>query len=166
VEPGRTKALTRGLVENRTHLRPKIGGRGFLGLPGCIVGVSGIEDGRNFVDRGVAGGDVVVFSLFCRRCGGRNCGGEKERDDQPENGEKDIVHVRWSVAPAVWFKVKDCDQPSHVAGARSALAKFPYCARMGGLRLSALSAARFDLNQRLVPLTGSNLASCPKWSAE
>ena len=113
VELGRAKACAGGLIENDAHLRREIGACGFLGLPRCIVGVSGIVDRRNFLDRGVARGDVVVFSRFCRRCGGRvrDCGGETERGHQPENGGEGIVHVRWSVAGAVWFKENDRDQP-------------------------------------------------------
>jgi hypothetical protein len=97
VELGRTKALTRGFVENGTHLRREIGACRVLGLPRRIVGVSGIVDRRNFLDRGVAGGDVAVFSRLCRRCGYsvRDCGGETERGNQPENDRKGIVHVRW-----------------------------------------------------------------------
>ena len=107
VELGRAKACAGGLIENGAHLRREIGARGILGLPRRVVGVSGIVDRRNFLDRGVARGDVAVFGRFCRRCGGRNCGGEKERDDQPEDTGKGIVHVRWSVATVVWFKAND-----------------------------------------------------------
>jgi hypothetical protein len=89
------------------HLRHEIGACGFLGLPRRVVGVSGIVDRRNFLDRGVARGDVAVFGRFGRRCGCRNCGGETERDDRPEDSGKGIVHVRWSVAPVVWFKAND-----------------------------------------------------------
>jgi hypothetical protein len=96
-----------GLIENGAHLRCEIDARSILGLSRRLVGVSGIVDRRNFLDRGVARGDVAVFGRFRRRCGCRNCGGEKERDDQPEDGGKGIVHVRWSVAPVVWFKAND-----------------------------------------------------------
>ena len=107
VELGRAEAVAGGLIENGAHPRREISAGGFLGLPRPVVDVSGIVDRRNFLDRGVAGGDVAVFGRFCRRCGCRNCGGEKERDDQPEDSGKGIVHVRWSVGPVFWFKAND-----------------------------------------------------------
>ena len=106
VELGRAKACAGGIIENGAHPRREISAGGILGLPRPVVDVSGIVDRRNFLDRGVAG-DEAVFGRFCRRCGGRNCGCEKERDDQPEDSGKGIVHVRWSVGPIFWFKAND-----------------------------------------------------------
>ena len=119
VELGRAEARAGGLIENGAHLRREIGARGFLGLPRSIVGVSGIVDRRNFLDRGVARGDVAVFSRFCRRCGCRvrDCGGETERGNQPENGGERIVHVRWSVAEAIRFTKMEPGSASRVQAA-------------------------------------------------
>ena len=64
VQLGRAKACAGGLIENGAHLRREIGACGFLGLPRRVVGVSGIVDRRNFLDRGVAHGDVAVFAAF------------------------------------------------------------------------------------------------------
>jgi hypothetical protein len=102
-----------GLIENGAHLRCEIDARSILGLSRRVVGVSGIVDRRNFLDRGVARGDVAVFRFFCRRCGCcvRDCGGEAKRGNQPDNSGKGIVRVRWSAIPAVWFKAAGHDQP-------------------------------------------------------
>jgi hypothetical protein len=81
VELGRAKACAGGLIENGAHLRREFGARGFLGLQRRIVGVFGIVDRRNFLDRSVTRGDVAVFGRFRRWCGGcvRDCGREAER---------------------------------------------------------------------------------------
>ncbi len=68
---------------------------------------------------GGRGGDVAVFGRFCRRRGGcvRDCGGETERGNQPENSGEGIAHVRWSATRAIWFKETVSEStPPHVAG--------------------------------------------------
>jgi hypothetical protein len=114
VELGRAIARAGGFAENDAHLRREVGARRFLGLPRGLVDVAGMVDRRNLLDRCVARGDVAVFSRLCRRCGGsvRDCGGETDRGNQPENGGERVVHVRWSVAEGIRFKKMELESSS------------------------------------------------------
>jgi len=61
IEFYRSKASARGLVEDRGHLRRQVGGRGFLVLLRGIVEFPGVVDRRQFLDRGIARGDVAIL---------------------------------------------------------------------------------------------------------
>jgi hypothetical protein len=48
-------------TEDRGHLRPEIGAHGVLGLVGGIIGIAGIVDRLQPLDRSIAGGDIAIL---------------------------------------------------------------------------------------------------------